>query len=354
MAIRYQPVALVTFAQALLRQAGLETASARDVAEVLVEGDLLGKTTHGLALLPAYLQNLESGKMTRRGAPKVVKKSAATLLLDAHYLPGPLVVRRALAWAMTRAKKHGVATVSIRRCHHIACLEAYLRAVTDHGLAILLMCSDPANAVVAPPHGRQGVYSPNPIGAGFPTLGEPILIDTTTSSHSNAQLARKFRAKERCPFAALQTSAGALTNDPAVMFTKPPGSILPVGGRDLGHKGFAFALIVEALTNALGGQGRAQKPARWGASVWLQVIDPGFFGGRAAFARETQFFAAACRKSRARPREKIRLPGEVSLARRREQLRRGVELHPEILPALRPWMEKLGVPPPTSLKPRRH
>jgi len=42
----------------------------------------------------------------------------------------------------------------------------------------------------------------------------------------------------------------------------------------------------------------------------------------------------------------VRLPGERGLERKREQLRRGVELYPSILPALRPWAEKLGVAPP--------
>jgi len=354
MATRYDHRGLAALANTLLRKAGLEPALARDVAEVLVEGDLLGKTTHGLALLPSYLQNLMSGKMTPKGRPTVLKKSSTILLLDANYLPGPFVVRRALDWAVPRAKKHGVATVSIRRCHHIACLQAYLEDVTDKGLAILLMCSDPANAVVAPYGGTRGVFSPNPIGAGFPTTGAPILIDTTTSSLSNAQIARKYRAKQKFPFAALQTPSGQPTNGPAVMFKTPPGTIFPLGGIELGHKGFALSIIVEALTNALCGEGRVKKPARWGASVWLQIINPAFFGGTAAFARETQFFAQACRKSKPRPgHPAVRLPGEQSLARRREQLKKGVELHPEIMPALQPWTEKFGIPLPVALKHRK-
>jgi L-lactate dehydrogenase len=39
----------------------------------------------------------------------------------------------------------------------------------------------------------------------------------------------------------------------------------------------------------------------------------------------------------------VRLPGESGLQRRREQLANGVALHESILPALKPWAEKLGV-----------
>jgi L-lactate dehydrogenase len=351
MPVRYDRAELQLFAQTLLAKAGLNRAMARTVAEVLIEGDLLSKSTHGLALLPAYLQNLAKRKMTRTGRPKILKQSATTQLVDAHYLPGPVVVRRAIDWAVPRAKKHGVATVSIRRCHHIACLQAYLQTVTDEGLVILLICSDPANAVVAPTGGVQGVFSPNPIAAGFPTEGAPILIDTTTSSASNASIARKFRAKVRLPFPVLQTPAGQATDDPEVMFKNPPGSILPLGGLELGHKGFALSTIVEALTNALCGHGRAQKPGRWGASVYLQVIDPSFFGGRKAFVAETQFFSKQCWKTQPAPgTPKVRLPGEQAQAYRYIQLKYGMELHPEVLPALRPWIEKLGVTPPNPLK----
>jgi L-lactate dehydrogenase len=44
----------------------------------------------------------------------------------------------------------------------------------------------------------------------------------------------------------------------------------------------------------------------------------------------------------------VRLPGERGLERRRDQLANGVRLHADILPALRPWAEKLGVALPTA------
>ena len=55
---------LLRLAGELLCKAGMAVDIAAVVAEVLVEGDLLGHTTHGLALLPAYLEELEQGTMT--------------------------------------------------------------------------------------------------------------------------------------------------------------------------------------------------------------------------------------------------------------------------------------------------
>ena len=56
---RIPAATLIEWARSLLTRAGLEDDKARAVAEVLVEGDLLGHTTHGLALLPQYLAELD-------------------------------------------------------------------------------------------------------------------------------------------------------------------------------------------------------------------------------------------------------------------------------------------------------
>jgi L-lactate dehydrogenase len=111
-----------------------------------------------------------------------------------------------------------------------------------------------------------------------------------------------------------------------------------------GHKGYALALLVEALTGALAGHGRADPKEGWGASVFLQVLNPACFGGIEAFRREATSVAAACVATPPRPGvERVRLPGESGLQRRADQIAHGVDLHPSILPALRSWTEKLGV-----------
>ena len=119
---RYAVDALTAFAQALLLHAGVRADIAQDVADVLVAGDLLGHTTHGLALLAGYLGELEKGAMAKDGAPKVVNARAAAQTWDGGRLPGPWLTLRALDAAAAMAATHGTGTVVIRRAHHIACL----------------------------------------------------------------------------------------------------------------------------------------------------------------------------------------------------------------------------------------
>jgi len=229
-------------------------------------------------------------------------------------------------------------------------LQAYLKPVTDEGFFILLTCSDPQSRTVAPHGGISPRYSPNPIAVGIPTDDVPILIDISTSSTANGLCQQLAATGDKLPGAWLVDHEGQLTHDPQVLFNGNGGSILPLGGTDLGYKGFALGLFVEALTNALGGHGRATGETRWGASVFLQLINPEQFGGREAFLRETSFLTQACLETPVAPgKPPVRLPGHAALARRAEQLEHGVELHPTILPKLMPWAEALKIELPPSL-----
>lgn len=344
MSARHSASALRDFAAALLDRLGVDAEKSRVVAEILVEGDLIGHTTHGLALLPAYLAEVEKGSMSKSGEPRIIADFPAAITWDGGRLPGPWLVVRAIDVAMARARKNGVCTVAIRRSHHIACLAAYLRRVADAGLMVILSCSDPNVCSVAPFGGRREVFTPNPLAAAWPTEGEPVIIDVSMSITTNALTKRLETEGRRFPGQWALTADGEPTNDPAALYSNPPGTLLPMGGIDHGHKGYAFALLVEALTGGLAGHGRADPKEGWGATVFIQVMNPACFGGAEEFRRQTEHVAAACRTTPPRSGfERVRLPGESGLRRRADQLEHGVELHSSILPAIEPWARKLGV-----------
>ena len=347
---RHDPSALTDFAHALLLRAGMRDDIARTTAQVLVDGDLLGHTTHGLALLPAYLAELDRGTMAKAGEPSIVAQRAAAQTWDGMRLPGPWLTMRALDAAIGMASDAGTGTVVIRRAHHIACLAAYVRHAADRGYAALVLSSDPSVCSVAPYGAVSPVFTPNPIAAGFPTGREPVLLDISASLTTNGLTARLHNAGQRLPHPWLQDAQGNATDDPAVLFEEPKGTLLPLGGLDAGHKGYAMALLVEALTAALSGFGRADPAEGWGATVFVLALDPAAFGGREAFARQMDWLVDACHAATPRPGTPgARLPGERGLALAREQMRAGIALHPTILPALTPWATRYGVAVPGAV-----
>ena len=350
---RHSCAELSGFATSLLLAAGLPDKAAAATAGILLEGDVLGHSTHGLALLAPDLTALASGSMRKEGTPDVVSDLPAAVLWDGRRLPGPYLVLLALDLAMERAANVGTCTVVIRRSHHIGCLAAYHAVATARGLLLLLHCSDPSSASVAPHGGLDTVFTPNPISAAWPTAGAPISVDVSTSATTMALTARTHSEGGLLPAAWVRGgSGGGATNDPAVLYAEPKGSILPLGGVDSGHKGYGLSLMVEALTGGLAGHGRADPCEGWGATVFLQVIDPRAFGGLAAFQREAS--CVADRGRAARPAVEgvaVRTPGQRGQALKAEGVRRGrsVALHPSVMPSLVGWADKFGVPLPSPI-----
>jgi len=344
----YRADDLRRFATALFRAAGLDGDKPEVTADVLVEADLMGHSTHGLALAPRYLQEIQSGSMAASGEPEVVSDRGACVCWNGRRLPGVWLVSKAVDLALDRVERHGTVAIAIGNSHHIGCLAAYLPRAADKGFLITVSSSDPSQKTVAPFGGREPLFTPNPIAVGIPTDGDPVLVDISASITTNNMGARLVKEGRRFPAPWALDAEGRPTDDPTALTTG--GSILPAGGLDHGHKGYGWALIVEALTQGLAGFGRAEAPKGWGACAFVQVMDPAAFGGRDAFARETGWLARACRSAAPRPGvERVRLPGEQALARRRQALERGVGLYPGIMDALKPFAERFGVERPNPL-----
>jgi L-lactate dehydrogenase len=341
---RYSAEALTDFAASLLQKAGLEPAPAEAVARILVEGDLLGHDTHGLALLAPYVKEIENGTMTRTGAPEVLSDRGGSLLWDGRRLPGPWLVLSGIEALAPRARQYGSATLVIRRSHHIACLATYLLRATEAGFMMLLSCSDPAVSSVAPHGGTRAVFTPNPIAAGIPTSGTPFLVDISASITTNGMSNRLHKAGRQFDEQWMLDAQGNPSPDPAVLFTDPPGTIMPLGGMSAGHKGFGLGLLIEAMTGGLAGHGRADPPDGWGATVFLSLYDPDAFGGAAEFNRQTDWIADACRSNPPRAGfDSVRMPGDRGLARWKEQMRDGISLHPTIPPMLAECAQRYGM-----------
>jgi L-lactate dehydrogenase len=322
---KFEPESLRNFAYDVLVKAGLPHEPARVVAKGLVEADLYGHSTHGLALLPDYVDGIAAGGMTKEGRPETLSDYGAVALWDAKRLPGVWTTELAITEAVKRARVFGLGAVCLRRSHHIACLATFLEKPAREGLALVILSSDPSDSHVAPFGGVTPVMTPNPIAVGIPATPDPILIDVSTSITTAAMCARMRNAGTRLPGKWLLDSKGSVTDDAQVM--KQGGSILPIGGTDHGHKGYGLSLMVEALTQGLGGYGRADHPTEWGASVLVLAFAPEAFGGRDEFLRQTGWLVEACGNS-AVPQGKppVRLPGQAALKRKAEAERGGLAL----------------------------
>ncbi|MEZ5039916.1 MAG: Ldh family oxidoreductase [Saprospiraceae bacterium] len=341
----FEAKALETFATLVLTKAGLNEKMAHSVAITLLESDLMGHTTHGLALLFPYLQSIEKGEMTKEGAPEVIRDMGASVTWNGKQLPGAWLTRQAMELAFDRIKTHPVVTIAIQQSHHIGCLAAYPESATKKGLMMLLSCSDPGFNRVAPFGGTTGVYSPNPIAAGIPTSGDPIIFDISTSETAAGVVGQAYKSGKPLPHPWLLDAQGKATDDPGSFFEPDaPSTILPLGGLDTGYKGFALGIMVEAMTAALSGHGRADEPKGWSSSVFLQIIDPTAFAGMEAFTHQMDYLVKKCQGSAVPPgNPPVRLPGQRALQMRDKHLKEGVVLSQIIVEGLAKAAATYGV-----------
>lgn len=346
---RYAYEALIEFTRRCLLAIEVDAAIAAVVARRVVDADLYGHDTHGLALLPRYLKEIVEGATRRHGEIERVSEKGGCLLWDAGMLPGHWVLDQAIQTALQRVPEQGMVSIAVRHSQHIGALQVYLPDLTDAGYLCLLWATDTKVRSVAPFGGLDPVVTSEPIAAGIPTRGTPILIDTTTSLTSNSFVKQVQARGERLPWLALLGADGQVTDDPGALATDPPGTILPLGGLDHGYKGYAIAMLVGAMSLGLPGLGRLSGEKAQG--FLLQVIDPDAFAGREIFLDEMQALADTTRAARPiGPARPVRVPGDAALARAARQRRDGVSVSADIRTGLETWTRQLGVPFPPALQ----
>jgi LDH2 family malate/lactate/ureidoglycolate dehydrogenase len=336
---------LEAFATSLYVAAGMDADKAATVSRLQVLTDAMGRRTHGLAMAPLYLAELAKGGMRATGAPEVVTDNGLCAVWDGGYLPGLWLVDQAIATAMPRAAQHGLASIAIRRSHHIGCLAALLKQATDQGFVAQIFNSDPAGERVAPYGGTEPVFTPNPFAIGYPGEHHPVLVDICASITTTSMTRQKHAAGEQFEHPWLLDAEGHPTRDPAVLENATPrGSLQLMGGQEYGHKGFGLALMVEALSQGLAGHGRKDAPGRWGGNVFLLLIDPDRFAGRDAFGGQMDHLADRCRGNRPiDPRQPVRLPGDAAAAGIAQAQEHGIAHDAGTWSALAGWADKLRV-----------
>lgn len=344
-----QVQAMIDWACQCLQQQGAAADVAQAMAEHLVAGDLLGFRTHGLLRLRYNLQALQRGATTASGSYQVVSERAAVALWDAQLLSGLFVLPQAVEQAITMARTYGTGTIVVKRTQHVAALAVYLEQATAAGMLIQMMCSTPAQQVVAPFGAKSACFSPNPFAIGVPTTGTPVLLDMSLSMTAAGKVRTALAEQRQLPYPALITAAGDYSCDPQTFVADPPSVLASLGGAQLGYKGTGLNLFSEFWTLALSDYGRADAVSDDGDAntVWLQVVDPTAFASEGHFERQAQQLVEAVKSCQPiDPKRPVRVPGEGALALREQQLRNGLEYSAATWRQLQWCAEFCGVPLP--------
>jgi uncharacterized oxidoreductase len=278
-------------AVALYEAAGVSTADARVVADHHVEANLAGHDSHGIHLLPTYLERIQKGHIVPGAPIEILDETPTTARVDGHWGFGQVVSTRAMELCIDKARRQKVAIVSVFRQSHVGRLGDYPLMAARAGLVGLMMCdSGQAPKQVAPFGGREARLGTNPLSIAFPSdLEAPVLVDMATSAAAGNKVVVALARGEPIPLGWLLDREGRPTTDPSHYRTG--GALLPLGGPQ-GYKGTGLSFTVETLAAILPGLGFGVDPqGRHNDGAFLLAFDPGAFRPLAEFKAEVAAFA---------------------------------------------------------------
>ena len=239
---------LAPFAQRLLEAVGVTAAKSRLVAESLVAANLRGVDSHGVQLLPYYLEQIEWGDMDAQADGRVISESGACLLYDGENGIGQAVAETCCTHAARIAGALGMAMVVARESNHFGAAAFWAQKMSAAGQIGIVMCN--ASALVPPWQGKQPRLGTNPICMAVPGGEEkPWLLDMATTTVAAGKIFKaKINGQPQIPLGWAMDSEGVPTTDPDVALQ---GLLMPLGG----YKGSGLAMMAEILCGVLSGGG---------------------------------------------------------------------------------------------------
>ena len=332
---------LETYGVSVLGECGVPQDDAKIVMDCLLWGNLSGVDSHGIIRLPHYVRRLSNG--TIKAQPKVtIDRRRNTLLrVDGDDGLGHVVTRRGVDAAIPICREQGSVTVVIGNSSHFGMAGYYLRDITGEGL--VGMVTTHTDVRIVPAGARSPFVGTNPIAFGFPTTGEPFVLDLATTKVSFGKIALARTEGRSIPDDWGVDKDGNPTTDPEAL----------VGMHAIaGYKGSGLAMVIDLLCSMFSGMpyGRhinrmyeeLDAPRKLGhlVTMWdigaLTPIDQ-------ARKRMTEYIDELHGLPRQDPDQPIYYPGEPEVIKRAERTREGIPIEPGLVTELIELGSRLGI-----------
>lgn len=342
------PEQLHDIGYAILQAAGTPAEEAQIVMEHLVGANLAGHDSHGIILLPTYINRVKLGHIVPGALLQIERETATTAHLNGNWGFGYVVTTRAMEMAIAKAQEHNVAAITIYQQGHVGRLADYPLMAARAGMIGLITCdSGRAPKSVAPFGGRVARLGTNPLSVAFPSdLEGPIFLDMATSAVAAGKLGVRRNRGETAPPGWIIDKEGNPTTDVNAFYDG--GAILPMGG-DQAHKGFVLSFMVETLSGILTGLGFGIDPqGRHNDGTFLAVFNVSAFRPLDAFKQDIAAFASYIKETPpATGFTEVLYPGELEYRTTQQRQRDGVYIEDETWHQLTALQQECGLPSPS-------
>jgi LDH2 family malate/lactate/ureidoglycolate dehydrogenase len=312
---------------ALLVAAGASRSEAEIVMRHSVDANLVGHDSHGIILIPTYIDRIKVGHIVP-GAPwTITQESPTTTVIDGHWGFGYTVTERAMQLTIDKASTANVAATTVFRQGHIGRLASYtLMAARADMIGLITADSGRSAKQVAPFGGREARIGTNPLSIAIPSnLDGPLFLDMATSAVAAGKISLAVSRGEPIPLGWVVDRDGNPTSDPTQLGRG--GALQPLGGSE-GYKGSGLAAIVEILCGLLTGLGFGVDPSgRHNDGCFMAVFNVAAFRPLAQFKQEVTDFAAylnATPPSAGSPG--VLYPGQIEYQREQDRREHGIDV----------------------------
>ncbi|MDQ7956705.1 MAG: malate/lactate/ureidoglycolate dehydrogenase [Pseudomonadota bacterium] len=316
----------------ILIAAGSAPAEAEQVADNLVLANLSGHDSHGVGMVPRYVDAVAEGGLVPNAAVKLNLDAGSLMAMDGQRGYGQVVGVQAMALGIARAREVGSCIFTLAHAHHLGRIGHFAELAVAQGLVSLHFVNVLSRPVVAAWDGGDGRFGTNPCCIGVPLAGaEPFILDFATSRVAQGKMRVAYNKGEQVPEGTLIDEHGRPTTDPGVVVVPQSnglfGALMTFGE----HKGYGMAVACELLGGALTGGGTWHRPADAQRSVFngmlTVLIDPARLGTQADFEAEATAFVDWLKQSPPRAgAERVQIAGEPERRARAAREREGIWL----------------------------
>jgi LDH2 family malate/lactate/ureidoglycolate dehydrogenase len=336
--------------EGILRAAAVSEDERQIVRRHMIGANLVGHDSHGVILLPTYMERIKRGHIVPGARFDIVREGPTTARIDGNWGFGQVVSERAMQLAIDKARTYQVAAVTVFHQSHVGRVADYpLMAARAGMIGLMTADSGKTSKAVAPFGGRVARLGTNPICIALPSdLPGPVFIDMATSAVAAGKIGVARNRKQAIPYGWIVDKDGKPTTDPNAYYAG--GAILPVGG-DQGHKGYGLSFMVEVLSGILTGLGFGIDPkGPHNDGVFMAVFAVEAFRPLDEFKRDIAEFVAYVKETP--PAEgfaEVLYPGEIEYRTEQQRRREGIPIEDETWRQLTALAEAAGVAiPPTQ------
>src|SRR5437868_4632909 len=211
----FQAQPLTRAIEAIVAAGKSEPREVKLVAENLVMANLLGHDSHGVGMIPRYVDALLEGGLAANQHPRANVDTGSLLAREGCKGYGQSIGFESMQMAIERAKKHGACVMTVANSHHLGRIGHWAEMAVAQGLVSIHFVNVISHARVAPHAGRDARFGTNPVCIGVPLPGEaPFLLDMATSAVAQGKMRVAHNKREKVKPGMLIDEHGNPTDDP--------------------------------------------------------------------------------------------------------------------------------------------